>query len=326
MIRPAALVLALAATGTLAASLSRPDANTVEGVKKPGGGYNGFPSFPNFPPYGYAAGFQQSNFGFPGSPFPAPFQMPFPPAPHAAFDFNSVFNAYINALQQYTDNLQKLQQQYQQTQAAIASSGGKAGGRGVLSDLREALCRNFQAYLGRDPSVCSNPGPSYFVGSATGASSGGGPGQISVSAPPGSVVQHFEGPGGLQGVSVTTSGNGFQGFAGGASFGGGPFSAGSFGGSSSSSGGAGGAPFSAGSFGGAPFAAESFGGSGSSAGAGGAPFAAGTFGSGGNGGGVFTSSSSGVSSVNGQTESFHQSTTGHVDNNGQVSSITVSKP
>ncbi|CAB3374807.1 Hypothetical predicted protein [Cloeon dipterum] len=301
MIRPAALVLALAATGTLAASLSRPDANTVEGVKKPGGGYNGFPSFPNFPPYGYAAGFQQSNFGFPGSPFPAPFQMPFPPAPHAAFDFNSVFNAYINALQQYTDNLQKLQQQYQQTQAAIASRYAKNSDE-------------------------SNPGPSYFVGSATGASSGGGPGQISVSAPPGSVVQHFEGPGGLQGVSVTTSGNGFQGFAGGASFGGGPFSAGSFGGSSSSSGGAGGAPFSAGSFGGAPFAAESFGGSGSSAGAGGAPFAAGTFGSGGNGGGVFTSSSSGVSSVNGQTESFHQSTTGHVDNNGQVSSITVSKP
>ncbi|XP_065333622.1 keratin, type I cytoskeletal 10-like isoform X4 [Cloeon dipterum] len=292
MIRPAALVLALAATGTLAASLSRTDANTVEGAKKPGGGYNGFPSFPSFPPYGYAAGFQQGNFGFPGSAFPAPFQMPFPPAPHAAFDFNSVFNAYISALQQYTDNLQKLQQQYQQTQAAIASS---------------------------------NPGPSYFVGSATGASTGGGPGQISVSAPPGSVVQHFEGPGGLQGVSVTTSGNGFQGFAGGASFGGGPFSAGSFGGSSSSSvGGAGGAPFSAGSFGGAPFAAESFGG------AGGAPFAAGTFGSGGGnnggGGGVFTSSSSGVSSVNGQTESFHQSTTGHVDNNGQVSSITVSKP
>ncbi|XP_065333620.1 keratin, type I cytoskeletal 9-like isoform X2 [Cloeon dipterum] len=325
MIRPAALVLALAATGTLAASLSRTDANTVEGAKKPGGGYNGFPSFPSFPPYGYAAGFQQGNFGFPGSAFPAPFQMPFPPAPHAAFDFNSVFNAYISALQQYTDNLQKLQQQYQQTQAAIASSGSKAGGRGVLSDLREALCRNFQAYLGRDPSVCSNPGPSYFVGSATGASTGGGPGQISVSAPPGSVVQHFEGPGGLQGVSVTTSGNGFQGFAGGASFGGGPFSAGSFGGSSSSSvGGAGGAPFSAGSFGGAPFAAESFGG------AGGAPFAAGTFGSGGGnnggGGGVFTSSSSGVSSVNGQTESFHQSTTGHVDNNGQVSSITVSKP
>jgi hypothetical protein len=48
-------------------------------------------------------------------------------------------------------------------------------------------------------------------------------------------------------------------------------------------------------------------------------------GGGGNYGGSFSSVSSGSSSVNGQTDSFHSATTG-VNNNGHVSSVTVTKP
>jgi len=71
-----------------------------------------------------------------------------------------------------------------------------AGGRGLVSDLRAAVCRAVVLIRGGDPSVCSNnnnnnAGPSYFVGTASGGSTN--PGQISVSAPQGAVVQHFEG-------------------------------------------------------------------------------------------------------------------------------------
>lgn len=75
------------------------------------------------------------------------------------------------------------------------------GGRGLVSDLRAAFCRAIAIIRGADPSVCSqnpnnqgnNQGPSYFVGTASGGSTNPGQNQISVSAPPGAVVQHFEG-------------------------------------------------------------------------------------------------------------------------------------
>jgi len=44
---------------------------------------------------------------------PAPFMpFPFPTYAPMPYDFNSVFQAYINALQSYTQNLQSLQQQF----------------------------------------------------------------------------------------------------------------------------------------------------------------------------------------------------------------------
>lgn len=84
--------------------------------------------FPGFPPYGYAAGYA-GNYGAPNFPnFGAPF-MPFQFPAYAAmpYDFNSVFQAYITALQSYTQNLQQLQQQFagQQNQNQIAARYAK---------------------------------------------------------------------------------------------------------------------------------------------------------------------------------------------------------
>jgi hypothetical protein len=111
--------------GGSAGAFSGGSAGGFSGGNAGGFGGAGF-GFPGFPPYGYAAGYAGNNYGGPnfggpnfggqnfgGQNFGAPFMpFPFPTYAPMPYDFNSVFQAYINALQSYTQNLQNLQQQF----------------------------------------------------------------------------------------------------------------------------------------------------------------------------------------------------------------------